>query len=100
MGVASGWNVWVWLECISVFIVCCCKELCSFPHNNYILLIPIYSILLALFFVYSSIPTPLFIFKMFFRSIINHGNILTALFPIKYYPLWSLKIHKIFISNM
>ena len=23
---ASGWNLWVWLECIGVIIGCCCKE--------------------------------------------------------------------------
>ena len=26
VGVASGWNLWVWLECIGVFSRCCCKE--------------------------------------------------------------------------
>ena len=26
MGVASGWNPWVGLECISVVSGCCCKE--------------------------------------------------------------------------
>ena len=25
-GVASGWNQWVWLECIGVVSGCCCKE--------------------------------------------------------------------------
>ena len=24
-GVASGWNLWVWLECIGVVSGCCCK---------------------------------------------------------------------------
>ena len=23
---ASGWNLWVWLECIGVVSECCCKE--------------------------------------------------------------------------
>ena len=32
VGVASGWNLWVWLECIGVVSGCCCKEV---PHNNY-----------------------------------------------------------------
>ena len=27
---ASGWNLWVWLEYISE---CCCKEAYRFPHN-------------------------------------------------------------------
>ena len=34
---ASGWNVWVWLECIGVVSGCCCKEVYRYdhnPHNN------------------------------------------------------------------
>ena len=27
VGVASGWNLWVRLQCISVVSGCCCKEL-------------------------------------------------------------------------
>ena len=23
---ASGWNLWVWLQCIGVVSGCCCKE--------------------------------------------------------------------------
>ena len=34
---ASGWNLWVWLECIDVVSGCCCKEVYRFPHNNYYL---------------------------------------------------------------
>ena len=30
---ASGWNVWVWLECIGVVSGYCCKEVYRFPHN-------------------------------------------------------------------
>ena len=26
VGVASGWNLWVWLQCIGVVSGCCCKE--------------------------------------------------------------------------
>ena len=33
MGVASGWNLWVWLECIGVVSGCYCKEVHRFPHN-------------------------------------------------------------------
>ena len=33
VGVASGWNLWVWLECIGVVSGCCCKEIYRFPHN-------------------------------------------------------------------
>ena len=28
----SGWNLWVWLECIGV-VSGCCKEVYRFPHN-------------------------------------------------------------------
>ena len=30
---ASGWNLWMWLECIGVVSGCCCKEVYRFPHN-------------------------------------------------------------------
>ena len=30
---ASGWNLWVWLECIGLVSGCCCKEVYRFPHN-------------------------------------------------------------------
>ena len=45
---ANGWNVWVWLECII-----------NFP----------YSTCISSFFG-SSIPTSLFIFKMFFFGLV------------------------------
>ena len=32
MGVASGWNLWVWLKCIGV-VSGCCKEVYRFPQN-------------------------------------------------------------------
>ena len=32
---ASGWKLWVWLECIGVVSGCCCKEVHRYPHNNY-----------------------------------------------------------------
>ena len=36
VGVASGWNLWVWLPCIGVVSGCCCiKEVYRYPHNNY-----------------------------------------------------------------
>ena len=43
MGVASGWNLWVWLECISVVSGYCCTEVYiyiynyidRYLHNNY-----------------------------------------------------------------
>ena len=31
----SGWNLWVWLECIGVVSGYCCKEVYRYPHNNY-----------------------------------------------------------------
>ena len=34
VGVASGWNLWVWLECIGVVSGCCCKEVYRYLHNN------------------------------------------------------------------
>ena len=35
VGVASGWNLWVWLKYIGVASGCCCKEVCGFPHITY-----------------------------------------------------------------
>ena len=32
---ASGWNLWVWLQCIGVVSGFCCKEVYRYPHNNY-----------------------------------------------------------------
>ena len=33
---ASGWNLWVWLQCIGVASRCCYKEVVyRYPHNNY-----------------------------------------------------------------
>ena len=29
---ASGWNLWVWLQCIGVASRCCCKEVYSSLH--------------------------------------------------------------------
>ena len=64
---ASGWNLWVWLQCIGVASWCCYKEV---YYNIDILIIIInfpYSTCIRSFFG-SSILTSLFIFKMFFRS--------------------------------
>ena len=60
---AIGWNLWVWLQCIGVASGCC-KEVYRYPHNNYNL--P-YCTCISSFFG-SSIPTSLFILKMFFHS--------------------------------
>ena len=32
---ASGWNLWVWLQCKGVASRCCYKEVYRYPHNNY-----------------------------------------------------------------
>ena len=57
---ASGWNLWVWLQCIGVASGCCCKEVYRYPHNNYkfsllhlyilALFLPAASLLFGLFF--------------------------------------------------
>ena len=31
---ASGWNLWLWLECIGVVSGCCCKAVYRYLHNN------------------------------------------------------------------
>ena len=43
---ASGWILWVWLECIGVVSDCCCKEVYRYPHK--LLLFPT-PLVLALF---------------------------------------------------
>ena len=63
---ASGWNLWVKLQCIGV-VSGCCKE------GSYIDILTIminfpYTPCISSFFG-SSIPTSLFIFKMFFQSL-------------------------------
>ena len=35
---ASGWNLWVWLQCIGVVSGCCNvvkRYIDIYPHNNY-----------------------------------------------------------------
>ena len=55
---ASGWNLWVWLQCIGV-VSGCCKKVYKYPHNNYY-----FSLLLALFLAAESL-LPLFILNVF-----------------------------------
>ena len=62
---ASGWNLWVWLQCIGVVSGCCCKEVIDIL--TIIINFP-YSTCISSFFG-TSIPTSLFIFKMFFHSL-------------------------------
>ena len=55
---ASGWNLWVWLECIGVVRECCCKEVYRYPHNNY------YFSLLHLYYIFLA-ASPLFLCSFF-----------------------------------
>ena len=64
---ASGWNLWVWLPCIGVVSGCCCKEVYRYPNNNF--LFSLTPLVLALFWKHHPY-TSLFIFKMFFWSLI------------------------------
>ena len=66
---ASGWTVWVWLQCIGVVSGCCKEVVYRYPHNK-LLLFP--TPLVLPHFFGSSIPTSLFILKMFFRSYLCH----------------------------
>ena len=61
----SGWNLWVWLQCIGVASGCCCKDWRYIDILTIIINFP-YSTCISSFFD-SSIPTSLFIF-IFFRS--------------------------------
>ena len=58
---ASGWNLWVWLQCIGVASRCCYKEVYRYPH--------IYIYIIIINFPYSTC------IRSFFGSII-----LTSLF--------------------
>ena len=81
---ASGWNLWVWLQCIGVASGCCCKEVYTIIIN-----FP-YSTCISSFFG-SSIPNSLFIFKMFFRSLVyrvaSHSSICKTIILIIIYTI-------------
>ena len=63
---ASGWNLWIWLQYIGVASRWCCKEV----YNILIIIINFpYSTCSRSFFG-SSILTSLFIFKCFFGLVI------------------------------
>ena len=64
---ASGWNLWVQLECIGVVSGCCCKEVWYIDFLIIIITYP-YSTCISSF--WQQHPYSLFIFKMFFRSFI------------------------------
>ena len=34
---ASGWNLWVWLQCIGVASGCCCKEVTGVSNGNLVI---------------------------------------------------------------
>ena len=53
----SGWNLWLWLQCIGVVSGCYCKEVYRFLHNI------TYPTPLALALFCNSIPTSLLIFN-------------------------------------
>ena len=64
----AGWNLWVWLQCIGVWLV---RVVVRRYIDILIIIINFpYSTCIRSFFG-SSILTSLFIFKMFFRSFIN-----------------------------
>ena len=54
---ASGWNLWVWLEWLGVVSGWCCREVYRFPHN---ITYP-YILHLYLLFFCSSIPIYFFV---------------------------------------
>ena len=35
---ASGWNLWVWLQCIGVASQCCYKEVYRYPQKVIIII--------------------------------------------------------------
>ena len=66
---ASGWDLWVWLQCIGVASRCCCKEVLYIVDILTIIInfstpLVLY-IIIALFFAAASLYTSLFIFKGF-----------------------------------
>ena len=66
---ASRWNLWIWLPCIGMVSGCCCKEVYNYIDILTIIINFPYSTCISSFFS-RSIPTSLFILKMFFRSFI------------------------------
>ena len=72
VGVASRWNLWVWLECIGVVSGWCCKEVYRFPHN---ITYP-YSTCISYFFVAASLL--LCSFKKCFFVLVYNDKIITC----------------------
>ena len=72
---ASGWNLWVWLQCIGMVSGWYCKEIYRFLHNIS------YRTPLVLALFCSCIPISLFILKMFlFFLIIRMHIIISSMF--------------------
>ena len=63
---ASRWNLWVWLECISVVRGFCCKEVERYPHNYYVFLYT--PLVLALFLAAASILLCSFFYILYIYS--------------------------------
>ena len=70
MGVASGWNLWVWLECIGVVSGCCLRR-----YNIDILIILLIPTPLVLAF-FQQHPYFFVHFKMIFHSLYQSYRIL------------------------
>ena len=51
MGVASGLNLWVWLQCIGVVSGCCCKEVYNYVDILIIIITFPYSTCISSFFL-------------------------------------------------
>ena len=68
---ASGWNLWVWLECIGVISGWCCKEVYKFPHN---ITYP-YSTCISSFFAAASLLRCSFLNVFSFLSMLFLSNI-------------------------
>ena len=85
---ASGWNLWVWLKCIGVVSVCCCKEvyirdiliiIITFPYiiiiinstcssfygSSIPIIILLYSFLKCFFVLYNRKPLTMFVCNLF-----------------------------------
>ena len=71
---ASGWNLWVWLQCIDVASRCCCKEVYRYPHNNLLLIFPT-PLVLGLFLAAASLLLCSFL------------NVFSVLFPLFFYNI-------------
>ena len=67
---ASGWNLWVWLECIGVVCGCCCKEVYTVDILIIIIAFP-YSTCISSFLAAASLFL-CSIFNMFFLHSMVH----------------------------